>query len=150
MRELLLTIHISAVAAWLGANLSQLVMMKATRRRGGEPAVALFRGFAYLGALYYNVAGVTVFLSGLALLFLSDTVGSASSLFVSIGFFTVVFAGLMGAVFFIPRSRAVAEEFKTGDHDVAEKSARAISRGLILDTALVLLTIAAMVGKWGL
>lgn len=150
MRELLLTIHIVSVAAWLGGDFGQLFVLRVVRRRGGETAATWFRALAAMGSSYFNIAGALVFVTGIAMLLLDNTIGSFSSTFVTIGFITVIVGGAMGVLFFVPRSRATADQYESGDTDGADQNARAISWGLVFDAALVTVTIAAMVGKWGL
>jgi hypothetical protein len=59
-RNLLLLAHITSVAAWLGANILQLVVGPRLRARGGEVARQWAMTGEFLGRRYCNVVGALV------------------------------------------------------------------------------------------
>lgn len=80
---------------------------------------------------------------------LSDSIGFGT-LFVTIGFAAVIFGSAVGPAVFGRRSEAAAVLMEEGD----TKGAEAIARGMrpieFLDLTILLVTLAAMVWKWGL
>ena len=68
-RNLLLLAHITSVAAWLGANILQLVVGPRLRARGGDVAREWAATGEFLGQRYYNVVGALVAITGIGLVF---------------------------------------------------------------------------------
>ncbi|MDA3040371.1 MAG: hypothetical protein O3C27_12755 [Actinomycetota bacterium] len=96
MRNLLLTLHLIGAAAWLGGNLTQMMMLPIFDRAGHAAARVWHDASGQMAKIYYSVAGALITVSGVALLLLSDSPWSFSDPFVSIGFAVVLIGGLMG------------------------------------------------------
>jgi len=145
-----LVLHIVAVAAWLGANLVQAFMASRTRNAGRAERRWWVETQGAMARAYYNVAGIVVLATGIALVLDDQRPGEFSSTFVSIGFAAVIIGAVLGIVVFGPGSRKIAAAIDAGD----EATERALDTRLGLfgavDTLVVVVTIAAMVGKWGL
>lgn len=141
-RNILLSIHISSVAAWLGANLVQFALTPRMTKEGGALAAAWFRATAMLAQRYYNVAGITLGVSGVLLVRNAGYDWSAG--FVIVGIVAIAIGATMGIAFFGPhsaRSAAAAEEGRP-------VSVRTYVIGATFDTAVVLTALLAMVSKW--
>ncbi len=149
MRQTLLVLHIIGVATWLGGN---LVLAFAGPRIGAAEATTRIWWAETQGAMarvLYNIAGILVLVTGVGLVLESDFF-EFSNMFVSIGFLAVIIGAVLGMAVFGPGSRALAAAIRDGDA-AAERSvsARLTAFG-VLDTIVVVVTIVAMVGKWGL
>jgi hypothetical protein len=146
-RNLLLVIHISAVGAWLGANILQAIVPGLIGPESAA-AAAWFRVTEKMSKRLYIPAGVTVLVTGI-LLVLNSKVYSFSSVFVSIGFVAIVVGAVMGSVVFGPKSTAIADALDSGNVALANKLRESAGRFGVLDTSVLLFTIYAMVAKLG-
>ena len=141
-RNVLLALHIAAVAAWLGCNLTQFFIAPWFARQGGAAAVAWFDATGRLARMYYNVAGTLLAVTGVLLVRESGFHWSAG--FVAVGITVVVIGGLVGVLFFAPDGARLAEAERSG-RPVALRRYLAV---LTVDTTLVLTAVLAMVAKW--
>lgn len=146
-RDILLVIHISAVGAWLGANILQALVPGMI---GPESAAASawFRVTEKMSGRFYIPVGVTVLVSGVLLVLNSDVYGFGS-VFVSIGFVAIVVGAVLGSVVFGPKSTAIADALDSGNVALANKLRMATGRFGVLDTLILVFTIYAMVSKLG-
>lgn len=144
-----LVVHIAAVAAWLGANFVQAAL--AGRVRRADPVARLWwvRTQGDLARVYYSVAGVVVLLSGIALVLDDQRAGEFSSAFVSIGFAAIIIGVVLGVAVFGPGSRRIAAAIEAGDGGTERSVDTRLAIFGVIDTLVVLVTIAAMVGHWG-
>lgn len=149
MRDVLLWLHITGVAAWLGANFTQFTLMPRLERAGREAAVAWHQGTGQMAKVYYSVAGAVVAITGVLLVLQSDAYSFADP-FVSIGFLVIIIGGAMGVIHFAPASRRAVEAHRVGDAGAMAAAGQRIRVGAMVDTALMLITIWAMVTKLGL
>ncbi len=148
MNDLLLWIHIVAVAAWLGGNFTQLMVRPKMEAAGSSTAVAWHTASGQMAKVYYSIAGVVILVSGVALVLNSDTYTFADP-FVSIGFLAVILGAAGGIFYFAPLSRTAIKAFTDGsDSDIAAVDSR-FNTGAIIDTLIVLGTIYVMVAKLG-
>ena len=145
-RTLLLALHIAAVAAWLGANFVQLVLTPRFARGPADIAAAWTRQIIWLGERYYNVVGAVVAISGVLLVLDGDW--SWGSGFIWVGVTVVVIGAALGVAAFGPLAKQRAEALESGDGDRAARVQTRILRLAVLDTALVLTAVLAMVDKW--
>lgn len=148
MRDLLLTIHLIGVAAWLGGNLTQMTVMPMLERGGHQTAEHWHNASGSMARVYYSLAGVVITLSGAALVLDSDAY-SFSDPFVGIGFTTVIIGGILGMAFFAPSSRAAVDAHRIGDPGAAFRIRQRFTIGALADTTLVVFTVWAMVAKLG-
>lgn len=147
MTGLLLTVHILGVAAWLGASLSMLTAGGGQVAAGAESAAGFYTAALGLARKYYNAAGVIVLATGVAMV--SRGQAEWSSSFVSLGFLAVIIGALMGPVYFGPRFRAGIEAATAGDQGLIAAAWSKVKIGLFIDIALLVVTILAMVHRWG-
>ena len=145
-RTLLLTLHIVGVAAWLGANFMQLVLTPRFARVSSEVAAAWTRQTIWLGPRYYNAAGGLVGVTGVLLVLDGDWSWSAG--FVWVGIAVLVAGAVMGGAFFGPWAERRATALESGDDATAAAAQRRTLRLALLDTALIVTAVLAMVDKW--
>lgn len=145
-RTLLLALHITGAAAWLGANLVQLALNPRFERGETAVAAAWTRQQVWLGERYYGPVGALIAVTGVLLVLDGDW--SWSSGFVWVGIAVVIVGGVLGVVAFAPLTRGRAEALERGDAAAADQARRRTTGLALLDTALVLLAVLAMVDKW--
>lgn len=145
-RTLLLALHITAVAAWLGANLVQLVLTPRFARGPADIAAAWTRQTIWLGERYYATAGGVIGITGVLLVL--DGGWSWSAGFVWVGIAVIVIGAVMGVALFAPLGHQRAAALESGDAAEADSAQRRIIPLAVLDTVLVLTAVLAMVERW--
>jgi len=145
-RTLLLSLHITGVAAWLGANFVQLVLSPRFARDRPELAAAWTRQQMWLGERYYNVAGAVIGITGVLLVLDGDWSWSAG--FVWVGIAVVILGGVLGVAAFAPLAKQRLAALEAGDAPAAAAAQNRIIPLGLLDTVLILTAILAMVHKW--
>jgi hypothetical protein len=145
-RNLLLVLHITAVAGWLGANFVQLVLTPRFAKGPAEVAAAWTRQIIWLGERYYIAVGVTIAVTGVLLVLDGDW--SWSSGFIWVGITVVALGAIMGGAVFGPLAKQRADALEAGDHPRANAAQSRMMPFALLDTALVLTALLAMVDKW--
>jgi uncharacterized membrane protein len=143
-RDTLLVIHITAVAAWLGCNLTQLFLGPWFAGQPGAVAAAWYEATARLASRYYNIAGTALAVSGVLLVRESGYSWSAG--FVAVGITVVVIGGLLGVLFFAPTGRTLAAAERDGSP--AGALVRRYALVACVDTVFVLTAVLAMVKRW--
>jgi hypothetical protein len=147
MRNILLTIHIASVTSWLGADIVQYAIKPMQARESLEARTAWARVLVFLHARYYAVVVVFIVLSGVALVFESDW--SWSSTFVWVGIGTVIAGGVGGGGGLQTLAKRRVAALESGDADGARRAERQALPIEIVLSVLVVVTILAMVSKWG-
>jgi hypothetical protein len=145
-RTLLLALHITGVAAWLGANFVQLVLTPRFATAGADAAAAWTRQTIWLGERYYNVAGAMIATTGVLLVLDGDW--SWGSGFIWVGIAVVVIGGVLGVAHFGPQAKARADALEAGDDASAQRALGRIVPAGVFDTVLILVAVLAMVDKW--
>lgn len=149
MRTSLLYLHILAAGIWLGANMTQALMAPRMGRAGGNAAADYYRATVAMGTRLYMPAAIVSLLTGIGLLLVENSPYSFGSAFVSVGFAMVLIGAVLGVKVFGPQGEKAAQLSAAGDASaLAPVAARLRSVGMI-DSVLLLLTIAAMVWKLG-
>jgi hypothetical protein len=143
-RDVLLTLHIAGVGTWLGANVVQAVVPPAAARAGQATLAGWYRITAVMAKRLYMPAAILVLLTGVFLVVGSDSY-SFGSVFVTIGFATIVVGAVLGMVVFGPGGERAAEAVESGDQGAVRAAAGRLTRWGIVDTLLLLLTIMVMV-----
>ena len=148
-RNLLLVLHIAGVAAWLGANFTQLVLTPRFNRADNATRLTWVEATRFLGQRYYNVAGALIVITGV-LLVIESPVFDFSAGFVAVGIAAVVIGGVTGVVGFERWNRGQVEALSASPPDGATASAlgRRVVTFALLDSAIVLTAVLAMVEKW--
>jgi hypothetical protein len=145
-RTLLLVLHITGVAAWLGANFVQLVLSPRFARGPADIAAAWTRQTIFLGERYYNAAGGLIGLTGVLLVL--ETPWGWEAGFVWVGIAVVAIGGTLGGAFFGPLAKRRAAALEAGDPATADRAQARIIPLAVLDTVLILTALLAMVHKW--
>lgn len=148
VREILLFIHILAAGTWLGANATQVIVGPAMARIGGSPAAAWLRQTVRMGVVVYTPAAVVSLLTGIFLV-IEGAQWEFEQFFVVLGFITIVVGGVLGARIFGPLGRRAADLYDGGDAQGAAAIQRKLGMWGFIDTALIVVTIYAMVEKLG-
>ena len=146
MRTWLLALHITGAAAWLGANFVQLALSPRFARDGAGVAAAWTRQTIWLGERYYPVVGAVMGITGVALVLDGDWSWSAG--FVGVGISVVVIGAVLGVTAFAPLAKRRATALEAGNVEQAAGFQTRIVQLAVLDTALVLTAVLAMVDKW--
>ena len=149
MYTFLLFLHILAAAAWIGAGIRQLV--EAPIMKTAEPSARArwLRNQVALGTRLFAPAAVVVLVSGILLVVDNASVGFGTP-FVSVGFAAVIFGAAVGPAVFGKRGEQAAAHLDDGEVAAADAIAAKTRPIELLDIALLLVTLAAMVWKWGL
>lgn len=145
-RTLLLALHIAGVSAWLGANFVQLVLSPRFARGPADVAAAWTRQTIWLGERYYNAAGALIVASGVLLVLDGDWSWGSGFIWVGVG--VVAIGGALGGGAFGPLAKRRAAALEAGDQAAADAAQGRIIPLAVLDTALVLTAVLAMVEKW--
>lgn len=148
MREVLLIIHVLAAAAWIGAAGAQFVIMPRMIRAGDGTASTWMETIVQLGRVYYTPAALVILASGVGLV-LDSPVYEFEQLFVVIGVAMVLIAGGLGGGVYGPRGREAAAAFAAGDAGTAKTATGTITRVAGVEIALLVVTVASMVYRWG-
>ena len=145
----LLFLHIAAAAAWIGGSLRTVV--EGPMARVSQPAAraAWYRNQVALGTRFFAPAAVVVLVTGILLVLNNDAIGFGAP-FVTIGFAAVIFGAAVGPAVFGKRGEAAAAMLEAGDTAGADAIAVKTRPIEMLDTLILLITLAAMVWKWGL
>lgn len=149
MYTFLLFLHIAAAAAWIGAGLKETIEKPLIHH--GDPAQRAWwlRSQLKLATRLYIPAAVTVLVTGVIMVIDNDAVGFGTP-FVSIGFFMVIFGAVVGGGLLGKRAEEAAAHLESGDVAAAAAVDAKARPFELLDVALLLVTLAAMVWKWGL
>ena len=148
--DLLLTLHIVAVATWIGAACA--VQVIGARMRPSTPAEVVdhFAGDAEaVGKMLFGPAAVVVLITGVALVANEDREWTSPWILAGIGALFVVLA--VGGAFLIPEGRRIAELARTPGHDPVEVRVRSRRRLLVarVDLSILILAVADMVYRPG-
>ncbi len=147
-RTLLLTVHIAAVAGWLGANFVQLVLSPRFDKIGGDAARHWTEATVFLGQRYYAAMGAVLAVTGVLLVLDSDDVYTFGSGFVGVGIAVVIVGAVMGVAIFAPLAKKRVAALTAGDGSAAKNALNRIVGFGLLDTALIAFALLTMVHKW--
>jgi hypothetical protein len=148
VRTVLLALHITAIASWLGADVMQHGMRHRWKKEMPEATEAWARMQFWLHDRYYAVVAGFILLTGIALV--QNGHWGWSSSFVWVGIATIVAGATFGGIGLKGLAKKRVEALAANDPDAAAAAERrSVPIGLFL-TALVLVTVVAMVHKWGI
>jgi hypothetical protein len=145
-RTVLLALHIASVSAWLGANFAQLALNPQMSKGSPEVAIGWSRAQMWLGQRYYGAVGGLIAITGVLLVLDGDW--SWSSWFIWVGVTVIVIGAALGVAAFTPVMERRVAALESGDQAAAATAQSTVIKLALLDTALVLLAILAMVHKW--
>ena len=146
-RTMLLTLHITAIASWLGVDVAQHAMRHRWQKETSEATKAWARMQFWLHDRYYAVVAVLILVTGIALV--QDGHWGWSSGFIWVGIATIVAGATLGGIGLKGLAKTRVEALEASDaHAAVATDRRSLPIELML-TAFVLVTVAAMVHKWG-
>ncbi len=148
MRDVILSLHIIAVAAWLGGNFVRLMLLPFFEKQGHAVAAVWHQASGNMAKIYYTIAGVAIMVTGVVLVLDADNI-EFSAAYVSLGFVAVIFGAASGMAFFGPKSRELIAAHEAGDDAAVAGLLTKVNVMALVDTAIVILTVFAMVGGWG-
>ena len=146
-RTVLLTLHITAIASWLGADVVHLAMRHRWQRETSEVNEAWARMQFWLHDRYYAVVAVFVLVTGIALV--QHEHWAWSSTFIWVGLATIAAGATLGGIGLKGLAKKRIAALDASDADGAEAADRRALPIELLLTAFVLVTVVAMVHKWG-
>ena len=144
-RNTLLVIHIVGVAAWLGANCTQLFLAPWFAKRSSTDHVAWIEASEVLGRRYYNVAGMIIGVTGVLLVL--ETGYDWSAGFVAVGISVIFIGAMLGIFVFTKLARQQAELVLSGN-PAAQAIGSKITAFAVFDTLLVVTAVVTMVTNW--
>jgi hypothetical protein len=146
-RTILLTLHIAAIASWLGADVMQHAMRHRWQRETAEATEAWARMQFWLHDRYYAVVAVLILASGIALV--QDGHWGWSSEFIWVGLATIAAGATLGGIGLKGLAKKRVDALEASEpQSAAAADRRALPIELLL-TAFVLVTVVAMVHRWG-
>jgi hypothetical protein len=143
-RDILLVFHIAGAGTWLGANIVQAVVPPVAARAETATLAGWYRITSVLARRLYMPAALLILLTGVLLVLQSEAYGFGD-LFVTIGFAMIVVGAILGIVIFGPGGEAAAAAVETEDVSKIRSAVAKLSAWGVVDTLLLLFTIAAMV-----
>ncbi|HKY46868.1 MAG TPA: hypothetical protein VJQ79_02680 [Acidimicrobiia bacterium] len=146
MRNAALWLHIIGASMWLGTNLAQLFI--GPKLVNGGAGAQWLKAVEKAGGPIYGAASGLILLTGIYLV-LSNDAFSFGSAFVGIGIAVVIIGGAMAGLVFNRKTRQAIGLFESGDTARAMPIYKSIASWGMFDTALLALTVLAMVSKWG-
>ncbi len=144
--QLLLTLHIVAAAAWIGAALALQVIAGHMRAATPDPVIDRFAiDSEAVGKKIFAPSSIVLVITGVILVVRQDLDWTEAWLLIGIG--AVVAAGAVGGAYLIPEGRRLAELARTPGHDSAEILRRARRRFRVarVDLLILILGLADMV-----
>lgn len=150
MQDLLLIVHIVAVALWLGGSVMNGVINAKVATAGSvEASAKLARAEVNLGMVFYMPVAIITLLSGVGLVLNSGGAFGFGDPWVSFGFLAVIVAAILGPTRFLPLSEAIATGYESGDVPAAEAAVKQITMWSTINTLLLVVAIVLMVVKPG-
>ncbi len=146
VRTLLLTVHLAGVAAWLGANFTQLALGRFYGNQPTEARLAWVTATGLMASRYYNTAGTVIGATGVGLVLHGDW--SWGSGFIWVGIAVLVIGGVMGMRGFVPASAQLAAALRAEQPAEVRRFDHRVLVLAVVDTSFVLVTVLAMVHKW--
>ena len=147
IRTVLLALHVTAIASWLGADVMQHGMRHRWKNETSEAIEAWARMQFWLHDRYYAVVAGLTLVTGIALVLDGDW--GWSSTFVWVGIATFVAGATLGGIGLKGLAKKRIDALEANDtQGAAAAERRALPIELLL-TGLVLVTVVAMVHKWG-
>src|SRR6266404_1362888 len=146
-RTMLLTLHITANASWLGVDVAQHAMRHRWQKETAEATKAWARMKFWLHDRYYAVVAVLILVTGIALV--QDGHWGWSSTFIWVGIATIVAGATLGGIGLKGLAKKRIDTLEVSDmQGAAAVERRALPIELSL-TVFVLVSVVAMVHKWG-
>ncbi|HEY5684595.1 MAG TPA: hypothetical protein VIY70_04400 [Acidimicrobiia bacterium] len=149
MQQFLLFLHVLGAATWFGAGVAAMTLSMRYAKAEGPAASTFHRALADLGLRVQTPAAVVLLVTGIFLVLGSNDAYSFGSVFVSIGFFTIIVGAILGSRFFGPLAKKAADLHDSGEVGAARAIEAKVARVGSAEGALLAITIAAMIWRWG-
>ena len=152
LHEVLLFIHISAAAVWVGgATIVQIFGFRAVASGDPERRLAFIGDVQAIGLKVFNPAGIVLLASGIWMVVNRDEIYGFDEAWISIAFSIVIIGAALGMAFYGPQTRKVIEEAHDRGPDDSGVQLRINRIFLVSRIELVLLFVAvyAMVFRPG-
>ena len=143
----LLFVHILAAGTWLGTNIVQAVTNNRMAQQEAAVASAWLLATVRWGRIIYTPSAIVLLITGIWMVVISNGVYEFENVFVVIGVAMVILGAVLGMRVFGPTGEQ-ASALRLQGEDATSLYTRLRTFGLI-DSLALLLTIAAMVGRWG-
>ena len=147
VRTLLLALHITAIASWLGADVMQHGMRHRWKKETSEAKEAWARMQFWLHDRYYAVVAGFILVTGVALV--QDGDWGWSSTFVWVGIATIVAGATLGGIGLKGLAKKRIDALEANDSQAAAAAARRALPIELFLTGFVLVAVVAMVHEWG-
>lgn len=148
--QALLTVHVVAVATWIGAALAlQIIGARLDPSTNGAVADRFALDAEAVGKMIFGPAAVLVLLTGVALVAHEHLSWTTPWIYLGVGAFVATVA--VGAAHLIPEGRRVAELARTPGHDPEQVRTRSKRRLVLarIDLTLLVLAVGDMVFRIG-
>ncbi len=148
--QALLTVHVVAVAMWIGAAFAlQIIGARLDPSTNGSVADRFALDAEAVGKMIFAPAAALVFLTGVGLVMHEHLSWTTPWIYLGAGVFVATSA--LGATHLIPEGRRVAELARTPGHDPDEVRTRSRRRLVLarIDLTLLVLAVADMVFRIG-
>jgi uncharacterized membrane protein len=146
--EVLLFVHIIAVAVWVGGSIMLGLISARIQRTGDAEYRARFAKSAGIVGPVIGVSAALVLASGIWMVLDSDAI-ELSQTWVWLGLALFILSGLVGAAYFAPASDRIIRALEAGQVQEADRRARTFNLVSRLDTLLLLVIVGLMVFKPG-
>lgn len=147
MQTFLLFLHVLGAAVWIGGTVTALVLQR--QFEGSDNAAVAWRERSpVLGRAVYPSAAILVLVTGILLVLGNDAYSFADT-FVSLGFLMFVVGLVLGVGFYGPQGRKALEALTEGNVSAALAIDRRIMALGVIELALLVVTLLAMVYRWG-
>lgn len=147
MQTFLLFIHVLGAAVWIGGATTSLVL-QGRFSQGDEAGIAWRERSQVLGRAVFPVAAVVVLITGILLVLGNDAYGFGNT-FVSLGFLAFIVGLVLGIGVYGPQGRKAVDAFRRGEAGLGSAIDRRIVIIALLELALLVVTLASMVYRWG-
>ncbi|MEZ5322015.1 MAG: hypothetical protein R2698_08085 [Microthrixaceae bacterium] len=145
--NLLLVVHVLAVAMWLGTNIA-LGVAAARPSPNAETEAWWAETKGFIAATVKNTAFLLLLLSGIGMIVEGNGI-KFSAPFVSVGFLVVIVGGALTGAVFMPGARKLAEAHRGGDKEAAARESGRLGMIGAAETLLVVVALLFMVFQWG-
>jgi hypothetical protein len=148
LHDILLVIHILSVIVWLGAGIGATYIGPRLVAAGGTVALSWLRVSETMGPRVYGPASGLTLLSGIGLVLTTDAY-SFGSLFVILGMSIWVLVAIGSGAIGGRQEKRALEAFEAGDEATGRDTLRKLNAWVIVEFALLLTVLVAMIFRWG-
>jgi uncharacterized membrane protein len=146
--EVLLFVHIVAVAVWVGGSIMLALISSRIERTGDAGYRARFAKSAGIVGPVIGISAALVLASGIWMVLESDAI-ELSQTWVWLGLALFIVSGAVGAAYFAPASDRIIRALEAGQVQEADRRARTFNLVSRFDTFLLLVIVGLMVFKPG-